>query len=139
MKATIGILMIMAATAHGQYSLSSMPEASQRNAAAAYARQNNGAILSNDVARSGSAPIVMFNRLKCQPCGGRGQIITRNPSQITQGRGSNLSVQRDFSGRVVRARTGHTGAKRSIGRGSIDKCGSCGGDGLVNQTVRITK
>ena len=114
MKATIGILMIMAATAHGQYSLSSMPEASQQNAAAAYAKQNNGASLSNVLARSGSAQIVMFNRVKCQPCGGRGQIITRNPSQITRGRGSNLSVERDFAGRVKRARSGHTGAKRTI-------------------------
>ncbi len=135
---TAVMIMMMAATAHGQYSLSSMPESSQRNAAAAYARQNNGASLSNDVARSGSAEIVMYNRLSCQPCGGRGHIITRKPSQITQGRGSNLSVQRDFSGRIVRARSGHTGAKRTIGRGSIDKCGACGGDGKVNQTVRVT-
>jgi len=139
MKATIGILMIMAATAHGQYSLSSMPEASQQNAAAAYAKQNNGASLSNVLARSGYAEIVMFNRIKCQPCGGRGQIITRNPSQITRGRGSNLSVERDFAGRVKQARSGHTGAKRTIGRGSIDKCGACDGDGRANQTVRITK
>lgn len=114
-------------------SLSSLGESSQINAARAYYAQTGQTNLAEVVEQRGSANIILSNRLPCTPCGGRGMIVTVIPGEVTH-------ASRDGLRSRGRTRTsGHTGKVKMMDKRKVDKCGICGGDGKVDQIVRIVQ